>query len=56
MLPLHPPDYAFIEYPPKEKYYYIEEGFLHCFPDEGISSLNDDDYNFMSPFLYSLFI
>lgn len=47
---LHTPNYAFIEYPTKEKYYYIEEGFLHCFTDEGISSLNDDDYNFMSPF------
>nr|UWD58287.1 MAG: hypothetical protein [Bacteriophage sp.] len=37
---LHTPNYAFIEYPTKEKYYYIEEGFLHCFTDKGISSLN----------------
>lgn len=28
---------------------------LHCFTDEGISSLNDDDYNFMSPF-YTLYL
>lgn len=47
---LHTPNYAFIEHPIGGKYYYIEEGFLHCFTDEGILSLNDNDYNFLSPF------
>lgn len=48
-------NYAFIECSTGGKYYYIEEGFLHCFTDEGILSLNDDDYNFMCPF-YTLYL
>lgn len=47
---LHTSNFDVIEHPTGEKFYYIREGFLHCFTDKGISSLNDDDYNFTSPF------
>lgn len=46
----HVSNYASIESPSREENYFIEEGFLHCFTDKGVLSLNDDDYNFMSPF------